>query len=49
MRTKLQLWLNVTSPVSRKYLQAANWSYKKMPLQQMAERTEQHRLTLMPM
>lgn len=29
MRTKLQLWLNVTSPVSRKYLQAANWSYKK--------------------
>lgn len=34
---------------SSKHLQAANWSYKNMPVKQMAERTEQHRPTLMPM
>lgn len=48
-RTKWQLWLNVTSPISRRYLQAANKSYKNKPVKQMAELAEQHTLTLMPM
>lgn len=49
MKAKWQLWLNVTSTVSRKYLQAAKQSYKNKPVKQMAELPEQHRLTLMPM